>query len=71
MMWSFFLQFIVLYRVVNVVIASNAMIGEWRNCFESGELHTVRNFLEMCQRRKGGGCYKNRGSSFTDVQKQS
>ena len=35
------------------------------------ERHSVRNFLEMCQRRKRGGCYKNRGSRFTDVQKQS
>ena len=26
---------------------------------------------EMCQRRKQDKCYKNRGSSFTDVQKQS
>ena len=31
------------------------------------ELHPVRNFLEMCQRQKRDKCYKNRGSSFTDV----
>ena len=31
----------------------------------------VRNVLEMCQRRKQDKCYKSRGSSFTDVQKQS
>ena len=27
--------FFAIHRVVNVVIAPNAMIGEWRNCFES------------------------------------
>ena len=37
----------------------------------SGELHPVRNFLEMYRRRKRGRCYKSRGSSFTDAQKQS
>ena len=31
-LWSFFFA---IHRVVNVVIAPNAMIGECRNCFES------------------------------------
>ena len=26
--------FFAFHRVVNVVIAPNAMVGEWRNCFE-------------------------------------
>ena len=29
--------FFAIHRVVNVVIAPNAMIGEWHNCFEREE----------------------------------
>ena len=43
----------------------------FKSSCDSGELHSIRNFLEMCQRRKQDKCYKNRGSKFTDVQKQS
>ena len=38
-MWSFF--FFASHRVVNVVIAPNAMIGEQRTCFESAPRSNV------------------------------
>ena len=37
----------------------------------SGELHPARSCLDMYRRRKRGRCYKNRGSSSTDAQKES
>ena len=47
--------FFAIHRVVNVVIAPNAMIGEWRNCFECAPGATFRGGLKVLTAGVGGG----------------
>ena len=45
--------FLAIHRVVNVVIASNAMIGEWRSCFESAPGANVSWWSQCMDGRSG------------------
>ena len=47
--------FFAIYRVVNVVNAPNAIIGEWRNCFESVPGANVRWWSQYMDGRSGWG----------------
>ena len=48
--------FLAIHRVVNVVIASNAVIGEWRSCFESAPGANVSWWSQCMDGRSGCVC---------------